>query len=190
MTSRSWARWSSRRWRANRGYLRGLYGVVKASDAHVHFTFLTGVSKFTKVSVFSVLNNLTDLTLKRRYSAICSYTERDLDTVFAPELFAHRRRAGRLGRWRRRDRAGARSVGSSRHRSCSRGAAPASRCPCRTSRRDVWLSGASQMPLRMWEAPPVRWTRNGMRIDSSQGDDFPNCPWLPIMSPWSEKKIT
>ena len=72
--------------RANRGYLRGLYGVIKASDAHVRFTFLTGVSKFSKVSVFSVLNNLTDLTLDRRYSAICGYTERDLDTVFAPEL--------------------------------------------------------------------------------------------------------
>ncbi len=76
---------------ANRDFLRGLYGVIKSSDAHVHFTFLTGVSltgvsKFTKVSVFSVLNNLTDLTLDRRYSAICGYTERDLDTVFAPEL--------------------------------------------------------------------------------------------------------
>ena len=72
--------------RANRDYLRGLYGVIKASDAHVRFTFLTGVSKFTKVSVFSVLNNLTHITLDRRYSAICGYTERDLDTVFAPEL--------------------------------------------------------------------------------------------------------
>ena len=72
--------------RANRDYLRGLYGVIKASDAHVRFTFLTGVSKFSKVSVFAVLNNLTDLTLDRRYSAICGYTERDLDTVFAPEL--------------------------------------------------------------------------------------------------------
>ena len=71
---------------ANRGYLRGLYGVIKASDAHVHFTFLTGVSKFTKVSVFSVLNNLTDLTLDPIYSSICGYTEDDLDTVFAPEM--------------------------------------------------------------------------------------------------------
>ena len=71
--------------RTNRDYLRGLYGVIKASDAHVHFAFLTGVSKFSKVSVFSELNNLTDLTLDRRYSAICGYTERDLDTVFAPE---------------------------------------------------------------------------------------------------------
>ena len=60
--------------------------MIKASDAHVRFTFLPGVSKFSKVSVFSVLNNLTDLTLDRRYSAICGYTERDLDTVFAPEL--------------------------------------------------------------------------------------------------------
>ena len=72
--------------RANRDYLRGLYGVIKDSDAHVRFTFLTGISKFSKVSLFSQLNNLTDLTLDRRYSAICGYTERDLDTVFAPEL--------------------------------------------------------------------------------------------------------
>ena len=72
--------------RANRDYLRGLYGVIKASDAHVRFTFLTGISKFSKVNLFSQLNNLTDLTLDRRYSAICGYTEDDLDTVFAPEL--------------------------------------------------------------------------------------------------------
>ena len=72
--------------RANRNYLRGLYSTIKSSDAHVRFTFLTGVSKFSKVSVFSGLNNLTDLTLDPRYSAICGYTETDLDTVFAPEL--------------------------------------------------------------------------------------------------------
>ena len=72
--------------RANRDFLRSLYGVIKASDAHVRFTFVTGVSKFSKVSLFSDLNNLTDLTLDRRYSAICGYTEADLDTVFAPEL--------------------------------------------------------------------------------------------------------
>ena len=72
--------------RANRDYLRGLYGVIKASDAHVRFTFVTGVSKFTKVSLFSDLNNLTDITLDRRYSGICGYTEDDLEAVFAPEL--------------------------------------------------------------------------------------------------------
>ena len=72
--------------RANRDFLRGLYSIIKQSDAHVKFTFLTGVSKFSKVSLFSGLNNLKDITLDPRYSAICGYTERDLDTVFAPEL--------------------------------------------------------------------------------------------------------
>ena len=72
--------------RANRDYLRGLYATIKDCDAHVRFTFLTGVSKFSKVSLFSGLNNLTDLTLDPHYSAICGYTDADLDTVFAAEL--------------------------------------------------------------------------------------------------------
>ena len=50
------------------------------------FAFLTGVSKFSKVSLFSGLNNLKDITLDQRYSAICGYTDSDLDNVFAPEL--------------------------------------------------------------------------------------------------------
>ena len=66
--------------------LRGLYGNVKRHDAHIRFALLTGVSKLSKVSLFSDLNNLTDLTLHPRYTAICGYTDQDLDTVFAPEL--------------------------------------------------------------------------------------------------------
>ena len=72
--------------RANRDFLRGFYAVIKDLDAHVRFTFVTGVSKFSKVSLFSGLNNLTDLTMDPRYSAICGYVDADLDTVFAPEL--------------------------------------------------------------------------------------------------------
>ena len=72
--------------RANRDYLHGLYSTIKSSDAHVRFTLLTGVSKFSKVSLFSGLNNLKDVTLDPRFSAVCGYTEADLDTVFAPEL--------------------------------------------------------------------------------------------------------
>ena len=72
--------------RANRDFLRDLYSTVKFADAHIRFTFLTGVSKFSKVSLFSGLNNLIDLTLDPPYSAICGYTEADLDRVFAPEL--------------------------------------------------------------------------------------------------------
>ena len=72
--------------RANRDYLRGLYAVIKDCDADIRFSFITGVSKFSKVSLFSGLNNLKDITLAPRYAAICGYTESDLDTVFAPEL--------------------------------------------------------------------------------------------------------
>ncbi len=72
--------------RANRDYLRGLYGMIKSSDEHMRFVFLTGVSKFSKVSLFSGLNNLNDITLDERYAAICGYTEEDLEKVFAPEL--------------------------------------------------------------------------------------------------------
>ena len=72
--------------RANRDFLRGVYGVIKDADAHVRFSFLTGVSKFSKVNLFSGLNNLNDITLDPRYSALCGYTEEDLDTVFSPEL--------------------------------------------------------------------------------------------------------
>ena len=72
--------------RANRDFLHGLYSTIKSNDAHVKFTFLTGVSKFSKVSLFSGLNNLKDITLDARYSTICGYTDTDLDTIFAPEL--------------------------------------------------------------------------------------------------------
>ncbi|WPL21280.1 ATP-binding protein [Thiorhodovibrio frisius] len=72
--------------RAMRDGLRDLYSVIKDSDAHLRFVFLTGVSKFSKVSLFSGLNNLKDITVDERYSALCGYTEEDLDQVFAPEL--------------------------------------------------------------------------------------------------------
>ena len=71
---------------AIRDGLRDLYSVIKDSDAHIRFAFLTGVSNFSKVSLFSGLNNLRDITVSSEYSAICGYTEADLDTVFAPEL--------------------------------------------------------------------------------------------------------
>ncbi|MDO9141582.1 MAG: AAA family ATPase, partial [Methylobacter sp.] len=66
--------------------LRNLYSVIKDSDAHVKFAMLTGVSKFSKVSLFSGLNNLRDITLATEFSSICGYTDDDIDTLFAPEL--------------------------------------------------------------------------------------------------------
>jgi hypothetical protein len=74
--------------RAMREGLRNLYSVLKGRDADLRFVFLTGVSKFSKVSLFSGLNNLYDLTLDASVATICGYTEDDLDTVFAPEFAA------------------------------------------------------------------------------------------------------
>ena len=82
---------------ANRDLLRGVYSSVKFSDAHIKFVFLTGVSKFSKVNLFSGLNNLKDITLDPRYSSVCGYTDEDLDTVFAAELEGLDR--GRIREW-------------------------------------------------------------------------------------------
>jgi len=56
--------------RANRGTLRALYGNIKACNADVRFVLLTGVSKFTKVSLFSELNNLRDITLSTDFATL------------------------------------------------------------------------------------------------------------------------
>lgn len=62
--------------------LKGFYKIIKACDEYIKFAFLTGVTKFSQVSVFSGLNNLTDLTMDRRYSAICGYTQEELEHSF------------------------------------------------------------------------------------------------------------
>ena len=72
--------------RANRDFLCGFYGGLKFSDEHLRFVFFTGVSKFSKVSLFSGLNNLVDITLDPVYSSVCGFTETELDRVFHAEL--------------------------------------------------------------------------------------------------------
>ena len=69
-----------------RDELRGFYSVIKAADEHLRFVMLTGVSKFSKVSIFSGLNNLEDISLNPDYGSICGYTEEDLNKVFAEYL--------------------------------------------------------------------------------------------------------
>ncbi|MCB1156548.1 MAG: ATP-binding protein [Leptospiraceae bacterium] len=61
-----------------REILKGFYSVIKDSDRYIKFAFITGVSKFSKVNLFSGLNNLTDISLDRRYATICGYTESEL----------------------------------------------------------------------------------------------------------------
>jgi len=72
--------------RINREFLRGLYSIIKDNDAYIRFAFLTGVSKFSRASIFSGLNMLTDISLNPRFGNICGYTQHDLETIFKPYL--------------------------------------------------------------------------------------------------------
>jgi hypothetical protein len=65
-----------------REVLKGFYSVIKDSDAYIKFAFITGVSKFSKVNLFSGLNNLTDITLDPRFATICGYTKSELKNTF------------------------------------------------------------------------------------------------------------
>jgi hypothetical protein len=66
--------------------LKNLYSVLKPQDANLQFVFMTGVTKFSKVSLFSGINQLHDITLSARSATLCGYTQRDLETTFAAHL--------------------------------------------------------------------------------------------------------
>jgi hypothetical protein len=66
--------------------LKGFYSVLKSSDEHLRFVFLTGVTKFAHVSIFSDLNQLDDLTLNPRYADLCGITQEELEASFQPEI--------------------------------------------------------------------------------------------------------
>jgi hypothetical protein len=69
-----------------RGVLESFYSVIKATEPYQRFVMLTGVSKFSKVSVFSKLNNLDDLTMRSEYAAALGYTQEELESYFAPYI--------------------------------------------------------------------------------------------------------
>ena len=71
---------------ANRSILRDFFGILKSLDSLIKFIFFTGVSKFTKTSVFSSLNNLTDITMIDKYANICGIPVDDLETFFGDRL--------------------------------------------------------------------------------------------------------
>ncbi len=72
--------------RQMRDAMKDFYGVIKDNDAYIQFVFITGVSKFSKMNLFSGLNNLEDITLHQDYGNICGYTHNDLLTVFKEHL--------------------------------------------------------------------------------------------------------
>ena len=69
-----------------RDILRNFYSVLKAEDAYLRFVLLTGVSKFSKISVFSGLNNLDDITLSEEYAALLGYTQQEVETTFKDRI--------------------------------------------------------------------------------------------------------
>ncbi len=73
---------------ANRDELRGFYGVLKDADPNLELVFLTGVSAFSKVSLFSDLNNLQNITLLRSAFTLVGITEKEIDDNFGPQLDA------------------------------------------------------------------------------------------------------
>jgi len=71
-----------------RTLLKGFYGVLKAMDYALRFVFLTGVTKFSKVSVFSDLNHLDDISLNKQFAEVCGISETELLQNFQPEIQA------------------------------------------------------------------------------------------------------
>lgn len=72
----------------NKAIFKGFFGNLKSCDEHLRFVFITGVTKFHKVSIFSDLNQLTDISLNQEYAAVCGITEDEMRHYFAPEIKA------------------------------------------------------------------------------------------------------
>lgn len=70
----------------NRSILKTFYGTLKGMDAYLHFVFITGISKFSKVSIFSELNNLTDITMDKNHSKILGIEEKDVFSYFSDRI--------------------------------------------------------------------------------------------------------
>ena len=70
----------------NRYLLKGFFGTLKGLDEYLKLVFMTGVSKFSQVSLFSGLNNLTDITMDPNYADMMGYTEDELHQFFSPHI--------------------------------------------------------------------------------------------------------
>lgn len=77
-----------------RSTLKAFYGVLKSADRYLRFAFLTGVTKFSQVSVFSDLNQLNDISMNYDFSTLCGITHEELLSNFEPELMALSRANG------------------------------------------------------------------------------------------------
>lgn len=71
---------------ANRAVFKGVFGVLKKMDEYLRFCMFTGVTKFSKVSIFSDLNQLNDISLDNEYASICGITQAELESNFGPYI--------------------------------------------------------------------------------------------------------
>ena len=69
-----------------RTILKAFYSVIKTCDQYIRFAFLTGVTKFSKISIFSDLNNLRDISMEKQYAGLCGITQTELETNFQPDI--------------------------------------------------------------------------------------------------------
>ena len=69
-----------------RNTLKAFYSVIKTCDEYIRFAFLTGVTKFSKISIFSDLNNLRDISMEKQYAGLCGITQTELETNFQPDI--------------------------------------------------------------------------------------------------------
>ena len=73
---------------ANRATLRAFYEVIKQCDGAIHFALLTGITKFSKTTLFSSVNNLNDISLLDEFAGVCGFTEQELEQHLTPEIEA------------------------------------------------------------------------------------------------------
>ncbi len=69
-----------------RSVLKGFYGNLKSEDQYIRFAFITGVTRFDKVSIFSDLNNLNDISLNSDFTSVCGISQTELESNFVPEI--------------------------------------------------------------------------------------------------------
>ena len=69
-----------------RRVMQEFYQPLKASEAMIRFCFITGITKFSQLSIFSTINNLTNISMDSKYAAICGITEEEFDTQMAPDI--------------------------------------------------------------------------------------------------------
>lgn len=72
----------------NKAVFKGFFGTLKGYDQYIKFVFITGITKFSKISIFSDLNQLQDISLTRKYANVCGITDAELSKYLAPEIEA------------------------------------------------------------------------------------------------------